>query len=128
MSNVAVFKKIVSASSIISSRAMLVKIGLIYKLLMKLPESSSTISVAKLRQSLIVCLLLVNGSKMGTKYIASLHAGVCKADKFGLEGRQPLKHFACTLQKPYNIPDLVPPGFRCFRASSDMLLESRSFL
>ena len=86
MNNVVVFKKIVGANFNVSSRGMLVKSGSISKLPMKLLESCSTISVAKLNESLTVYLLLVNGSKTGTKYFASLYVGVCKADTIGLKG------------------------------------------
>ena len=54
---------------------------------MKLLESCSTISVAKLNKSLTVYLLVVNGFKIGTKYFGSLYVGVCKADKIGLKCR-----------------------------------------
>ena len=67
---------------------------------MKLLEPCSTISLAKLKENLIVYLFLVNGSKIGTKYFASLYVGVCKADKIGLKDGQPLTHFLCTLQEP----------------------------
>ena len=49
-------------------------------------------------------LLVVNGSKIGTKYFTSLYVSVCKAYKIGLKGGQPSTHFPCTLQKPYIIP------------------------
>ena len=68
-------------------------------------------------------ILLVKGSKIGTKYFTSLYLGVCKADKIGLKGGLPSTHYLCILQEPYIIPGLVPTGFRCFRVSSDMLLE-----
>ena len=34
-----------------------------------------------------VYLLVVNGSKIGTKYFASLYVGVCKVDEIGIKGR-----------------------------------------
>ena len=77
----------------VTSSGMLVKSESISKLLMMLLESCSTISVAKLNDCLTVYLLVVNGSKIGTKYFASLYVDVCKADKIGLKGGQPLAHF-----------------------------------
>ena len=77
----------------VSLRGMLVKSELISMLPMKLLESCSTNSEAKLNESLTVYLLVVNGSNIGTKYFASLCVGVCKADKIGLKGGQPLIHF-----------------------------------
>ena len=68
----------------ISSEGMLVKSESISKLLTKLLVSYSTISVASLNESLNE-YLLVNGSKIGTKYFASLYVVVCKADKIGLK-------------------------------------------
>ena len=93
---------------------------------MKLQESCSTISVAKLNEYLSV-FVLVNGSKIGTKTFASLYV-VCKANKTGLNGRQSSTHFLCTLQETYIIPCLVTTDFRYLRVSSDILLESTSFL
>ena len=126
MNHVAVFKRLLVQISMVSSRGMLLKSKSIPKLPMKLLESCSTVSVAMLNESLTVYLLLVNGSKIGTKYFASLYVGVWKADKIGLKGGQPSTHFLCTLQEPCIIPSLVPTSFRCLRVSSDMLLESTS--
>ena len=103
--------------SMVSTRGMLLKSESISKLPIKLQETCSKISVAKL-----------NGSKIGTKYFASLYVGVCKANKIGLKGGQPFTHFLCTLQEPYIVPGLVPTGFRCLRVSSDILLKSTRFL
>ena len=86
MNNVAVVKRLLVQISIVSSKLMLVKSESISKLSMKLLESFSTISVVKLSESLTVYLLSVNGSKIDTKYFASLYVGVCKADKIGLNG------------------------------------------
>ena len=73
-------------------------------------------------------LLVVNGSKIGTKNLASLYvAGVCKADKSSIKGGQPWTHFLCTLQEPYIITGLVLTGFRCFRVSSDRHLSQQAF-
>ena len=121
-------KRLLGQIPMVSSRGMLVKSESISKLPMKLLKSCSTVSVAKLNESLTVYLLLVNGSKIGTKYSASFYVGVCKAYKIGLKGGQPSTHFLCTLLDPYIIPGLVPTGFRCHRVSSDMLLELTSFL
>ena len=100
MNNVAVVKRLLVQISIVSSKVMLVKSESISKLPMKLLESCSTISLVKLSESLTVYLLSVSGSKIGTKYFASLYVGVCKADKIGLKDGQPLTHFLCTLQEP----------------------------
>ena len=70
----------------------------------------------------------VNGSEIGTKSFASLYVSVCKADKIGLKGEQWSKYFLCTLKEPYIILGLVPTGFRCFGITSDILIESTSFL
>ena len=64
----------------VSSLGMLVKSESTSKLHMKLLEFCSTISVAKLNESLTVYLLLVNGSKIDTKCFASFYVGVCKAN------------------------------------------------
>ena len=69
-----------------SLRKMLAKSESISKLPMKFLEFCSTISVAKLNKFLTVYLLVVNGSKIGTKYFANLYVGVCEADKIGLKG------------------------------------------
>ena len=120
-------KKLLVQISMVSSRRMLVKSESISKFPMKLLESCSTISAAKLNESLTVYLLLVNDSKIGTKYFASLYVGVSKVDKYGMKGGQPSTHLLYILQEPYIILGLVPTGFRCQRVSSDMLLESTSF-
>ena len=86
MNNVAVVKRLLVQISIVSSKVMLVKSESISKLPMKLLESCSTISLVKLSESLTVYLLSVSGSKIGTKYFASLYVGVYKADKIGLNG------------------------------------------
>ena len=77
----------------VSSKRKFVKSESISKLPMKLLESCSTISVAKLKESLTVYLLLVNSSKIGTKYFASFYVAVCKADETGLKIGQPSTHF-----------------------------------
>ena len=106
MNNVAVFKKIVSANFNDFFKGDVSKSESISKLPMKLLESCPTISVAKLNETLTVYLLLVNGSKISTKYFASLYVGVCKSDKIGMKGGQPLTHFLCTLQEPCITPHL----------------------
>ena len=75
MNNVVVFKKIVGANfdGFFKGNA---RKKLMSKLPMKLLESCSIISVAKLKESLTVYLLVVNSSKIGTKYFASLCVGV----------------------------------------------------
>ena len=67
---------LVQQISMVSSKGMLVKSESISKFSMKLLESCSTISVAKLNEYLTVYMLLVDGSKLGTKYFASLYV-VC---------------------------------------------------
>ena len=67
---------LVQQISMVSSKGMLVKSESISKFSMKLLESCSTISVAKLNKYLTVYMLLVDGSKLGTKYFASLYV-VC---------------------------------------------------
>ena len=79
----------------VSSWGILVKSESIYKLPMKYLESCSKICLAKLNESFTVNLLLV---KIGTKYFANLYVGVCKADKYGLNGGEPLTHFLFFLQ------------------------------
>ena len=54
--------------------------------------------MAKLNESLAGYLLLVNDSKIGTKYLANLYVGVYKADKYGLNGGEPSTHFLFFLQ------------------------------
>ena len=112
----------------VSSVRMLVKSESISKFPIKLLEPCSTISVAKLNESLTMYLLLVSSSKIGSKYFGSLYVGASKADKIALKYGKPLTHLLCTLQGPYFILGLVPTYFRCLRVSSDMLLESTSFL
>ena len=93
MNNVVVFQQIVSANFDGFFKADIVKNESISTLSMKLLESCSTVSVATLNESLTVYLLVVNGSKIGPKYFASLYVGVCKADKIGLKGGQPSTRF-----------------------------------
>ena len=66
---------------------------------------------------------LVKGSNIGTKNLARLYVGVCKADRIGLNGGQPSTSCLCTLQSPYIVPDLVLTGFIDFRISFDILLD-----
>ena len=112
----------------VPSRGILVKSGLMLKLPVKLLESCSKISVAKLNESLTVYLLVVNDSKRGSKNVASLYLGVCKADKIGLKGGKPSIHFLCSLQQPHITLGRVPSGSKCLCVSLDRLLESTSFL
>ena len=98
------------------------------KLPMKLLESCSAISVAKLSESLTAYLLVVNGSKLDTINFANLYVGVCKADKIGQKGGHPSKHFLCPFQEPDIIPGLVPTGFKCLCVFLEMVLGSTSFL
>ena len=81
MNNVAVFKGLLVQISMVSSSGISVKSESISKLSLKLLESCSATSVAKLNESLTAYLLLVNGSKIGTKFFARLHVRVSKVDK-----------------------------------------------
>ena len=112
----------------VPSRGMLVKSESISKLPMKLLESYSTISVANLNKSLTVYLLVVNDSKIGTKYFLSLYVGVSKADKIGLKGGQPSTCFLCSLQDPCIISGLVPTGFRCLRVFGHAVRVKKLFI
>ena len=114
--------------SMVSSKGMLVKSKSISKQPIKLLEFCSRISVVRLNEFLTMNLLVVNGSKLDTKYFSSLYVGVCKADKIVLKVGQPSTHVLCTLHKPYIFPSLVRTGFRCLHVPSDMLLESTIFL
>ena len=67
--------------SMFSLRAILIKNESMSKLPMKLLESWSKIPMAKLNKSLMVYLLVVNDSKIGTKNLSSLCVDVCKADE-----------------------------------------------
>ena len=67
----------------VSSRETLVKSESMPKLTMKLLQSSSTISVAKLNKHLTVYLLVINCSRIG----------VCKTDKIVPKIEQPSTHF-----------------------------------
>ena len=82
----------------------------------------------KLSKPLTVHFLVFNDPKIDTRAFASLYVGVCKVDKFGLNGGQLSAHFFCTLKEQYIIPGLCPIDFKCLRLSSDLLLESTSFL
>ena len=65
---------------------MLVKRDSISKLAMNDPESCSMTSLANSKLFLIVNLLVVIGSKIGTKCLAILEEGVLIADKVGRRG------------------------------------------
>ena len=52
---------------------------------------------------------------MGTKNLANLNVGVCKADIPGQNGGQPSTCWLYALQSPYIIPNIVP------NASTDLL-------
>ena len=89
--------------SIVSLKEMLVKSNSLSRLPMKLMESCSTVSVAKLNKCLIVYLLPTNCSKIDTEHFPSFYVSVCKADKIGLKGGHPSTYFSCTLHEPYII-------------------------
>ena len=126
MNSVVVFERLLVQIWMDSSRGILVKNESTFKLPMKLLESCSTISVAKLNESLNVYLLVVNGSKIGTKYFASLCVSVCKANKIAMTGGYSLTHFLCTLQEHYSRSS--SHWFQMSSCFPDILLESTSFL
>ena len=86
-------KRLLVQISMVSLNGVLLKRESLSKIPVKLLESCSAISVAKLNESLTQYLLVVNDSKIGTKYFASLYVGVCKADKIGVKAGQPSTHF-----------------------------------
>ena len=92
----------------------------------KLLESYSTISVAKLNESLTVYLLVVNDSTIHTENFANLYVGVCKADKICPKGGQ--QHIFYALYKNHALFQTSSHFFRCLRVSSEILLGSTSFL
>ena len=65
---------------------------------------------------------------MGTKNLARLYVGVCKANKIDQNRGQPSTCCLCTLQFPYIIPGLVPTGFINLHISFGILPESPRFL
>ena len=77
----------------VSSRETLVKSESMPKLTMKLLQSSSTISVAKLNKHLTVYLLVINCSRIAPKNFTNLYIGVCKTDKIVPKIEQPSTHF-----------------------------------
>ena len=68
---------------------MLVKNGSTSKLPVVNVGSCSHISSENWNESLTVYSFLVKGFNMGTKNLARLYVGVCKADKIGLNEGQP---------------------------------------
>ena len=70
---------------------------------MKLLETFSRVSVVKIKKSLLVYWLEVNGSKIGTKDLANLFVFVFKAD---IWSQQVSTHFLCTLKEPCIDPRL----------------------
>ena len=67
---------------------MLVKRDSTSKLAMSNPEPCSVTSLANSKLFLMVNLLVVIGSKIGTKYLVILSDGVLIADKMGRKGGQ----------------------------------------
>ena len=76
----------------------------------------------------LTALFLVEGFNMGTKNVATLYEGICKADEIGRNGGQLSTCCLCTLQFPYIMPGVVPTGFTVSSISFDILLESTRFL
>ena len=81
------------------------------KLDMNNPESCSITSLANSKIFLKVNLLVVIGSKIGTKCSAILKDQVLMADKMNQREEQLSIKLLWILQKPYNMPNLEPPGF-----------------
>ena len=67
---------------------MLVKRDYTFKLAMNIPESYSITSLANSKIFLMVNLLVVIGSKIGTKCLAVLKYGVSIAEKMDRKGEQ----------------------------------------
>ena len=93
-----------------SCNGMLLKRDSTFKLTMNNPESCSITSLVNSNLFLMVNLLVVIGSKIGTKWFLILKAGVLTADKMRRKGGQLLTKFFCFLQRPCNIPNLEPLG------------------
>ena len=102
-----------SQISIGLSREMLVSNESTFKLHIK---SCSQISLAKLNESLIVYLFLVYGINIGTKHLARLCLGACKANKIGLNGGKLSTLCLCTLQNPHIDHGQVPTCFTGFHS------------
>ena len=71
---------------LVSCKSTLVKRDSTFKLTMNNPESCSITSLANSKLFLIVNLLVVIVSKIGTKCLAILYDGVLIADKMGRKG------------------------------------------
>ena len=70
--------------------------------------------------------LVVRGSSIGNKNLASLYVGVLMADKIGLKDRRPSVTILLTLAKPYIIPGLEPEGIKSLYCSLEISLLSLS--
>ena len=79
--------------------------------------------MVKLNESLTAYLPITNDSYISVKNPVLLYVGACKKDKIVLKGEQPWKRFCACI-----IPALIPIGLRWLLVSSDMLLDSTSFL
>ena len=77
------WNKLSTQRSIVSCNGMLVKSYSISKVAMTSFESKLWSSSANVRESLIVFLLVVRGSSVGTKNLASLYVDVPMGDKIG---------------------------------------------
>ena len=79
---------------------MLVKRDSTSRLAMKTLGSWSAISLENLELFFIVYILVVIGSRRGTRNVASLYVGVLIADIIGLKGGQLSTNCLWTLQRP----------------------------
>ena len=108
----------------VSSRGMLVKRDSTSKLDMNNPESCSITSLANSKIFLKVNLLVVIGSKIGTKCLAILKDQVLMADKMDQRKEQLSIKLLWILQRPYNMANLEPPGFSFLYSVFEITRES----
>ena len=67
----------------------------------------------------MVYSLVVRGSSIGTKNVASLYVGVPMADKIGLKDGRPSVTILWTLAEPYIIPGHKPERFKSLCCSME---------
>ena len=72
--------------------------------------------------------LVVRGSRIGTKNLASLYVGVPMADKIVLKDGRLSVTILWTLAKPYIIPGLEPEGLKSLYYSMEISFLSLRFL
>ena len=108
---------------------MLVKSDSVSKLVITSLESKLGSSSANVKESLIVYSLVVRGSSIRTKNLASLYVGVPMTDKIGLGDGRPSVTILWTLAEPYIIiPGLEPEGFKFLYCSVEISFLSLRFL